>query len=103
MLVTRRSGRAHPSHPAHQPAAPSGPAPSSRAERHANAIHDDQFAADTGINIGSGGNGFFANPCTNSNQPFSPVEAPMGSNNTFANVCYSSTDIASLEPVRPCM
>jgi len=27
----------------------------------------------------------------------------MGSNNTFTNVCYSSTDIASLEPVRPCM
>jgi hypothetical protein len=69
---------------------------------HDNAIHDDQFAANTGISIGSGGNGFFANPCTNSNEPFSPVEALMGANNTFTNVCYSSTDIASLEPVQPC-
>ncbi len=69
---------------------------------HDNAIHDDQFPASTGYSIGSGGNGFFANPCTNSNEPFSPVEAPMGSNNTFTNVCYSSTDIASLEPVQPC-
>ena len=58
---------------------------------------------DKGYAIGSGGNGFFADPCTHSNQPFSPVEAPMGSNNTFTNVCYSPTDIASLEPTRPCM
>lgn len=69
---------------------------------HDNAIHDDQFAANTGIGIGSGGNGFFFNPCTNSNQPFSPAESPMGSNNTFTNVCYSSTDIASLEPPQNC-
>jgi hypothetical protein len=69
---------------------------------HDNAIHDDQFAANTGISIGSGGNGFFFNPCTNSNQPFSPAESPMGSNNTFTNVCYSSTDIASLEPPQNC-
>ncbi len=69
---------------------------------HDNAIHDDQFAANTGYSIGSGGNGFFANPCTGVNEPFSPVEAPMGSNNTFTNVCYSSTDIASLEPAQPC-
>lgn len=64
----------------------------------------DQFAANTGtsIGIGSGGNGFFANPCTNSNQPFSPVEAAMGSNSTFTNVCYSSTDLASPEPAEPC-
>jgi len=67
---------------------------------HDNAIHDDQFAGNTGI--GSGGNGFFVNPCTNSNQPFSPVEAPMGGGNTFTNVCYSSTDIANLEPPRQC-
>jgi len=68
---------------------------------HDNAIHGDQIAA-TGIGIGSGGNGFFANPCTNSDDPFSPVEAPMGGGNTFTNVCYSTTDIASLEPVQPC-
>jgi len=69
---------------------------------HDNAIHDDQFAGNTGTSIGSGGNGFFVNPCTNSNQPFSPAEAPMGSNNTFTNVCYSATDIASLEPPQRC-
>jgi len=69
---------------------------------HDNAIHDDQLAANIGTGIGSGGNGFFFNPCTNSNQPFSPAEAPMGGNNTFTNVCYSATDIASLEPVQPC-
>jgi len=69
---------------------------------HDNAIHDDQFAGNTGISIGSGGNGFFVNPCTNSNQPFSPAEAPMGSGNTFTNVCYSTTDIASLEPPQQC-
>jgi hypothetical protein len=62
---------------------------------HDNAIHDDRFVA-VGNSIGSGGNGFFANPCTNSFQPFSPAEAPMGSGNTFTNVCYSSTDITGI-------
>ena len=69
---------------------------------HDNTIHSDQVAGNADIGIGSGGNGFFANPCTNSEDPFSPVEAPMGSNNTFTNVCYSTTDIASLEPAQPC-
>jgi hypothetical protein len=69
---------------------------------HDNTIHGDQFAGGGGISIGSGGNGVFGNPCTNSYQPFSPVETPMGSGNTFTNVCYSTTDIASLEPVQPC-
>jgi hypothetical protein len=69
---------------------------------HNNVIHDDQFSASVGISIGSGGNGFFANPCTNQNELFSPVEAPMGANNTFSNVCYMNTDIASLEPPQPC-
>jgi hypothetical protein len=45
---------------------------------HDNTIHDDQIAANTGIGLGSGGNGFFFNPCTNSGQPFSPIEASMG-------------------------
>ena len=69
---------------------------------HNNAIHDDQFAANTGVSIGSGGNGFFVNACAEGNQLFSPAEAPMGAGNTFTNVCYSTTDIASLEPVQPC-
>jgi len=42
---------------------------------HDNAIRGDQFAADKVYAIGSGGNGFFADPCTHANQPFSPVEA----------------------------
>jgi hypothetical protein len=68
---------------------------------HDNAIHDSQFVA-VGYGTGSGGNGFFANPCTNSFEPFSPVEASMGDGNTFTNVCYSSTDIVSLEPPKQC-
>ena len=79
-----------------------GPPPGGRLFGGDNAIHDDQLAATIGTGIGSGANGFFFNPCTNSNQPFSPAEAPMGSNNTFTSVCYSATDIASLEPVQPC-
>jgi hypothetical protein len=67
-----------------------------------NAIHDDQFAANKGIDIGSGGNGTFYDPCAKASEPFSPVEAIMGLNNTFTNVCYSATDIASLEPAQPC-
>ncbi len=67
---------------------------------HDNAIHDDQFAANTGYSIGSGGNGFFLNPCTHQPQPFSPVEAPMGSGNTFTNVCYASNDFGL--PPNPC-
>ena len=70
---------------------------------HDNAIHDDQFAAPIGgPSIASGGNGFFFDPCTKSKVPFSPVEGPMGSGNTFTNTCYSSTDIPSLEPAQPC-
>jgi hypothetical protein len=76
---------------------------------HDNTIHDDQFAAPTagfsiasGGNVGSDGNGVFFNPCTGPTDTFSPPEAGMGSNNTFTNVCYSSTDIASLEPAQPC-
>jgi hypothetical protein len=69
---------------------------------HDNTIRSDQFAGGGGVSIGSGGNGVYGNPCTNSYEPFSPVEAPMGSNNTFTGVCYSTTDIASLEPAQPC-
>jgi hypothetical protein len=70
---------------------------------HENVIHDDQIptGSGSGFSIGSGGNGFFFNPCTKSRQPFSPVEAPMGMNNTFTNVCFTSTDIVGLPP-NPC-
>jgi hypothetical protein len=69
---------------------------------HDNTIHGVQIAGGAGIGIGSGGRGVFGNPCTNSLEPFSPVEAPMGGDNTFTNVCYPSTNIASLEPPQPC-
>ena len=39
---------------------------------HDNAIRGDQFAADKGYAIGSGGNDFFADPCTHANQPLQP-------------------------------
>ncbi|HVB41839.1 MAG TPA: right-handed parallel beta-helix repeat-containing protein [Streptosporangiaceae bacterium] len=66
---------------------------------HDNTITNDEFTADTGISVASGGNGFYVNECTGvTNQPFSPVEAPMGSGNTFSNICYTNTNIASLPP-----
>ena len=83
---------------------------------HDNTIHNDQFAAPTagfsiasGGNVGSDGNGIFFNPCTGPTDTGIPPEAgmqltnPDGTpSNTFTNVCYSSTDIASLEPAQPC-
>ena len=55
-----------------------------------------------GLSVGSGGNGFYDNPCANNpNQPFSPVEAGMGTGNTFSNICYSSTNVTGL-PLSDC-
>jgi hypothetical protein len=68
---------------------------------HDDTIHDDRLAANIGIGLGSGGNGFFFDPCANNPVPFSPVEAKMGTGNTFTNVCYGSTDIPALPP-NPC-
>jgi len=66
---------------------------------HNNTITGDSFTANSGISIASGGNGFYYNICTgNLTQPFSPVEPGMGANNTFSNLCYTSTNIASLPP-----
>jgi parallel beta-helix repeat protein len=64
-------------------------------------IHDDVFAANTGLGIGDGGNGFFFNACTDQNQPFTP-EAAMGGHNTFANTCYANTDVPFLPASNPC-
>jgi len=64
-----------------------------------NTIHDDAFAADTGVSIGNGGNGFFINPCTNQNEPFT-AEARAGSGNSFVNDCYSSNTFGL--PPNPC-
>jgi hypothetical protein len=68
---------------------------------HDNAILNDAIGADVGYSIGTGGNGFFANPCTNQHQPFSPIETPMGPGNIFTGTCYATTDIANLPP-NPC-
>jgi hypothetical protein len=68
---------------------------------HDNMIQDDQFPANAGISLGSGGNGFFDNRCTKSHEPFSPAEAGMGPNNTFTNVCFTSTNIVGIKP-NPC-
>jgi hypothetical protein len=65
-----------------------------------NTIHDDRFAGNVGISIGSGGSGFFLDPCSNSPEPFSPAEAPMGSGNTFVNDCYGSNNVGL--PPNPC-
>lgn len=66
---------------------------------HDNTITNDTFPGSVGLSVGSGGNGFYNNPCANNpDQPFSPVEAAMGSGNTFSNICYSSTNIPSLPP-----
>ena len=65
-----------------------------------NTIHDDQFVQHT-MSIGSGGNGFYGNPCTKTQQPFSPAEAPMGPNNSFLNLCYFNNDIGL--PPNPCL
>jgi hypothetical protein len=64
-----------------------------------NKIHDLQIAA-TGVGIGSGGNGFFSNPCTNSQEPFGPFETQMGPGNTFTNDCYLSNTVGL--PPNPC-
>lgn len=67
-----------------------------------NSIHDDQFAANTGYSVGSGGNDFFLNPCVNQPQTYGyPAEAPMGPGNVFGpNVCYGSNDLGL--PPNPC-
>ncbi len=63
-----------------------------------NGAHDNTFTNDTFNipadapmpSIGSGGNGFYVNDCAGFvAQPFSPVEAGAGANNTFNAVCYS--------------
>ena len=64
---------------------------------HDNTITNDNFTANSGLSIASGGDGFYVNSCTGQNQPFTP-EAAMGSGNTFSNICYSNTNISTLPP-----
>jgi Right handed beta helix region len=70
---------------------------------HNNTIANDTFTGSTGLDVASGGNRVYNNACTGvPNQPFSPVEAPMGSGNTFSNICYSHTNIAAALPPSTC-
>ena len=65
---------------------------------HNDTIANDTFADGTSMDVASGGNGFFFNACTG-DQPFSPVEAPMGTNVTFSNICYKlGNNVPGLPP-----
>jgi hypothetical protein len=64
---------------------------------HNNTIVNDTFTGNTGLSIASGGNGFYSDTCTSTNQPFTP-EPAMGPGNTFSNLCYTNTNIATLPP-----
>lgn len=68
---------------------------------HDNLIQNDQFPANAGISLGSGGNGPLVDRCTRTFPTFSPVEVGMGSGNTFTNVCFTSTNIVGSKP-NPC-
>ncbi len=61
---------------------------------HDNTIINDTFNIPASApipSIGSGGNGLYLNACAGLvPQPFNPVEAAAGTNNTFTNVCYST-------------
>jgi hypothetical protein len=63
-------------------------------------ITNDTFANNTTVDIASGGNGFFDNPCAGGNQPRpNSPETQMGGGNTFTNICYnSSINIPGLPP-----
>jgi parallel beta-helix repeat protein len=69
---------------------------------HNNTITNDSFTANSGLSVASGGNGFYYDLCAGgTNEPFSPAEAGMGANNTFTNLCYTNSNIASL-PASTC-
>jgi hypothetical protein len=61
-----------------------------------NYIHDVTAHGDVAMDIASGGDGYWLNPCTGERVPISPATAPMGSGNRFANLCYRVTNIPSL-------
>lgn len=65
---------------------------------HNNYIHDVTAHGNVAMDIASGGDGYWLNPCTGVRVPISPPTAPMGSGNTFANLCYSVTNIPNLPP-----
>lgn len=73
-------------------------------------ILNDSFAANLGISMGSGGNGFYFNPCLNADTPFPALDSPpgsfvegvMGSGNVFSGTCYDTSNIPGLPPSNHC-
>lgn len=63
---------------------------------HHNHIHDTTARGNI-MDIASGGDGYWTNPCTGEKVPISPPTAPMGSGNVFGpNLCYGVTNIPGL-------
>jgi Right handed beta helix region len=66
---------------------------------HDNTIRNDTFngtSTSSGYSIGDGGNPFYFNVCTSQSTPFNPPpDGPMGPNNSFSSVCYTTTDLLS--------
>jgi hypothetical protein len=60
---------------------------------HDNTFTNDTFSNNTTMDIASGGNGFFYNPCAGGDQPWptSAIEGAAGLNNNFTNICYHNT------------
>jgi len=65
---------------------------------HDNYIHDVTAHGNVAMDIASGGDGFWLNPCTGLQVQISPTTAGMGGGNRFANLCYSLTNIPTLPP-----
>jgi hypothetical protein len=65
---------------------------------HDNYIHDVTAHGNVAMDIASGGDGHWLNPCTGVRVPISPTTAPMGTGNRFADLCYSLTNIPNLPP-----
>ncbi len=65
---------------------------------HHNHIHDTTARGNI-LDIASGGDGFWLNPCTGEKVPVSPPTDPMGAGNIFGpNLCYGTTNIPDLPP-----
>jgi hypothetical protein len=64
---------------------------------HDNTFTNDSFTGNSGMSLESGGDGFYYDICAGgTNDPFSPVEAPMGAGNTFTGICFSTTNVPGL-------
>jgi hypothetical protein len=69
---------------------------------HNDTIANDTFLNNTSMDVASGGNGFFYDPCAGGDQPFSPVETGMGAKVTFSNICYRLSNNVPGLPASTC-